>query len=114
MQVIWLKKSPKKQRRNMLNLNLKRRQPNMTEQQELPGMPEDTPLGAAARSFVAQKQTIAEAKLKLENIEKTILELMNQDEVPHFKVSVGGENYEFDLVDSEQSVRCAKITKTVK
>lgn len=86
----------------------------MTDQPELPGMPEDAPIVAVARSFVAQKQNISEAKLKLENIEEEILKSMQEASLSHFKITAGGENYEFELVESHRSVRCAKITKTVK
>lgn len=86
----------------------------MSNQQELPGMPEETPLGEAAKRFVAVKEEMAAAKLQIADIEKEIMQHMKADNVPHFKISVGGENYEFELVNSEESVRCAKITKTVK
>ena len=77
-------------------------------------MPGDTPLGKAAKKFVAQKESIADSKLKLEEIEGDILKIMADDGVHHFKVMVGGENYEFDLVESKKAIRCAKITKTIK
>ena len=86
----------------------------MSEQQELPGMPEETPLGDAAKRFVAEKEIIAAAKLRIAEIETEILGHMKSESVPHFKISVGGENYEFELVGSEESVRCVKITKTIK
>lgn len=86
----------------------------MSAQPELPGMPEETPLGQAAQRFVAVKETIAEAKLRSADIEKEILEQMKLDGTKHFKVSVAGENYEFELVASDEHVRCVKITKTIK
>lgn len=86
----------------------------MSDQQELPGMPPETPLGEAAKRFVGEKETIAAAKLRIAEIEKEILAQMKIDNVKHFKISVGGENYEFELVASDESIRCAKITKTIK
>lgn len=86
----------------------------MTEQQELPGMPEETPLGKAAKSFIAVKERIAESKLQSEELEKEILTNMKAESVPHFKVTAGGENYEFELVPGTDGLRCAKITKTAK
>ncbi len=86
----------------------------MTDQPELPGMPEETALGKAAKNFIAVKERIAEAKLQIEDLEKEILKEMNEAEVPHFKVTAGGENYEFELMRGTESLRCAKMTKTAK
>lgn len=86
----------------------------MSEQQELPGMPEETPLGHAAKRFIAVKEQIAAAKLQSDELEKEILTQMKAAGVPHFKVSAGGENYEFELVPGVDGLRCAKITKTAK
>jgi len=86
----------------------------MTDQPDLPGMPEDSEIVKTAKGFVRQKQLISEAKLRLEIIEKDILKQMEKDGLSHFKIIDGGENYEFELVESERSIRCAKITKTVK
>lgn len=86
----------------------------MTDQPELPGMPEDGPLGVLAKKYAGIKDRIAAAKLELTATETEVLEQMNQDEVDHFKISVGGENYEFECVHGEDSLRCAKITKTIK
>lgn len=83
-------------------------------QPSLPGMPEKTPLEFGAEKFVEIKERISAAKLELEEQEKEILGMMKAADVPQFKVSVGGENYEFELVSSEESIRCAKITKTAK
>lgn len=87
----------------------------MSEQQpELPGMPEESALGQAAKRFVAVKEEIAAAKLRSADLEKEILTEMNNAGVKHFKVSAGGENYEFELVPGTDGLRCAKITKTKK
>ncbi len=86
----------------------------MTEQSELPGMPEETPLGVAAKKFVAEKEAIAAAKLRSAELEKEILKEMKLANVPRFKISAGGENFEFEIVPGEDALRCAKITKTVK
>lgn len=86
----------------------------MNQQQELPGMPEETPLGIAANKFVAEKELIAASKLRSAELEKQILTEMRNEAVPRFKISAGGENYEFELVPGEDALRCAKITKTVK
>lgn len=86
----------------------------MSDQPELPGMPEESPLAIFSKSFVDQKQKIAEAKLKLDVIEEEMLKRMEEDGVPHFKVTVGGENYEFEIAETITHVRCAKITKTIK
>lgn len=86
----------------------------MTDQPELPGMPEDGPLGVLAKKYAGIKDRIAAAKLDLTATEAEVLEQMNQDEISHFKISVGGENYEFEMVHGEDSLRCAKITKTIK
>ena len=87
----------------------------MSEKQiELPGMPEETPLGHAAKKFVAEKEMVAESKLRSAELEKEILANMKLENVPRFKVSAGGENYEFELVPGEDALRCAKITKTIK
>lgn len=83
-------------------------------QQELPGMPEDGPLGILAKKYAAIKDRIAAAKLEIAAAEAEVLEQMRQDECSHFKVSVGGENYEFEIVVGEDSLRCAKITKNAK
>lgn len=86
----------------------------MTDQPELPGMPDETPLGHAAKRFVAEKEGIAAAKLRSDELEKEILKNMKLENVPRFKVSAGGENFEFEIIPGEDSLRCAKITKTVK
>lgn len=83
-------------------------------QEELPGMPEDGPLGLLAKKYAAIKDRIAAAKLEIAAAEAEVMEQMRQDECQHFKISVGGENYEFELIAGEDSLRCAKITKTVK
>lgn len=86
----------------------------MTNQMELPGMPEESPLGQAAQRFVGEKETIAAAKLRLGDIEEDILVEMKKANLPKFKVSAGGENYEFELVPGHDALRCAKITRTKK
>lgn len=63
---------------------------------------------------MAEKETIAAAKLRTAEIETEILGHMKSENVPHFKVSVAGENYEFELVPGHDGLRCAKITKTIK
>jgi len=83
-------------------------------QQELPGMPEETELGKAANKFVAEKEMVAASKLRSAELEKEILGEMKKAGVPRFKVSAGGENYEFELVPGQDALRCAKITKTIK
>ncbi len=86
----------------------------MTDQAELPGMPEETALGVAAKKFVAEKEAIAAAKLRSVELEKEILTNMKLENVPRFKISAGGENFEFEIVPGVDGLRCAKITKTVK
>ncbi len=86
----------------------------MSDQPQLPGMPEETPLGQAANKFVAEKELVASSKLRSAELEKEILGEMKKVNVPRFKVSAGGENYEFELVVGQDALRCAKITKTIK
>ncbi len=86
----------------------------MTDQQELPGMPEETPLAQVAKRYAAVKDRIAAAKLESDAIEQDVFAEMDKAGVQHFKISVGGENYEFDVKASERSLICRKITKTPK
>lgn len=85
---------------------------------ELPGMPpgplDGTPLGEAAKAFATKKEQMATLKLDMAEIEKTVLAEMKAAGVPKIVISVGGENYEFEVVGGEDSLRCAKITKTPK
>ncbi len=86
----------------------------MTDQQELPGMPEESALAQVAKRYAAVKEQIATFKLKSDEIEQEVFSEMDKANIQHFKISVGGENYEFDVKASERSLICRKITKTPK
>lgn len=86
----------------------------MPKQDELPGMPADTPLGKVAKKFVSKKEDLAEVKLAMIDLEKEILQEMKAAKQKHFKISAAGENYEFHQTESKDHVRCVKITKRPK
>jgi hypothetical protein len=81
------------------------------KQLDLPDMPADTELGKAARALADKREDIAEAKLKLEELEVTLLKAMREAKKKRFKIQSGTQNFEVNLVESSEHVRIKKVTK---
>lgn len=73
-------------------------------------MPE-TPLGAACEAFVTVTQEIAELKADKENAEQAVLEEMHKEKRTELTVTVGNDNWHFEIKPEEEKLRCVKATR---
>lgn len=70
-----------------------------------------TPLMEAAQKFVDLKNTIAEKKVELDEVKDKILIEMSKEDKETLIVTVGGDNYFFEVKHGEDDLRCVKQTR---
>lgn len=71
-----------------------------------------TDLMEAAQRFVEIKNNIAELKIDLNQQQEKILIEMKKEGRDTLVVTVGGENYFFEVKHNEDQLRCIKQTKS--
>ncbi len=71
----------------------------------------ETPLGQACEKFVGIVEQIAALKLTKDEAEANVITEMHIEKRDSLKVSVGADNYLFEIKDTEEKLRCVKITK---
>lgn len=70
-----------------------------------------TPLMEAAQNFVDLKNEIAEKKAELDEMKDKILIEMSKEGKETLLVTVGGDNYFFEVKHGEDDLRCVKQTR---
>ena len=83
---------------------------NAAQGTDLFPMPE-TPLGDACKKFVEVTQEIAEAKVKRDEQKKKVLAEMRREGRETLTVTVGNDNWTFEIKASEEDLRCVKATR---
>ena len=83
---------------------------NGAEGTELFPLPE-TPLGEAAKEFVGITSKIAKLKLSREQAGEQVLAELKKEGRSSLKVTVGNDNWLFEVKHGEDEIRCAKITR---
>ena len=73
-------------------------------------MPE-TPLGDACKQFVTITQEIAEKKVARDEQKKVVLAEMKKEGRMSLTVTVGNDNWTFEIKESEEDLRCVKATR---
>jgi hypothetical protein len=71
----------------------------------------DTALGKACEAFVTVTQKIADAKVEKEAAEKTVLDEMHKEKRTELTVTVGNDNWHFEIKAEEEKLRCVKATR---
>lgn len=83
---------------------------NAAQGTDLFPMPE-TPLGKACEKFVTVTQEIAELKTDKEKAEAAVLEEMHKEKRTELTVTVGNDNWHFEIKPEEEKLRCVKATR---
>lgn len=71
----------------------------------------ESPLGEACKKFVNNTKDIAELKAKKPDIEKKVLEEMKKEGRESLTVTVGNDNWTFDVKKEAEKLRCIKVTR---
>ena len=79
----------------------------MPKQIEIPGV-EVPELTKIAQEFVEQKTAIEEEKEKLELISTRVIQALKKSGRSPVRVNVSGFIYEFNVVDTEEKLKCVR------
>lgn len=90
--------------------NKKEEEATVADGTDLFPMPK-TPLGTACATFVKITQDIAEAKVEREEAEKAVLDEMKKEKRRELTVTVGNDNWHFEIKHEEEKLRCVKATR---